>query len=84
MNLFAQGGHGRQGYSLEQVRKFLKTTKGKRDVVDDYFHNHLFFIAWKLNRQRGADSLLETDVYRLRKLVVRLHKNEDDELPNSK
>ena len=70
-------GQGRQGYSLDQR---------KRDVVEDYFQNRLLLngTVRKLIRQRGGDGLLETEVYRLRKLVRKLQKNEEDEWSNSK
>ena len=80
-------GQGRQGYSLDQVRTFLERTKGKRDVVvEDYFPNRLLLIGTvrKLIRQKGGDGLLQTEVYRLWKLVRKLQKNDEDEWPNSK
>ena len=69
------------------MRTFLEKTKGKRDVVvEDFFPNRLLLIGTvrKLIRQRGGDGLLETEVYRLRKLVRKLQKNEEDEWPSSK
>lgn len=65
-------GQKSNGYSLEQIRSFLEVTKGKRDVaVDEFFPNQSLFIqsAQWLMRQRGADGLKDTEIYRLRKLV---------------
>ena len=55
-------------------------------MVEDYFQNRLLLngTVRKLIRQRGGDGLLETEVYRLRKLVRKLQKNEEDEWSNSK
>ena len=65
----------------------MENTKGKRDVVvEDYFPNRLLLIGTvrKLIRQKGGDGLLQTEVYRLWKLVRKLQKNDKDEWPNSK
>lgn len=68
-------GQNTNGYSLEQIRRFLEVTKGKRDVVvDDFFPNRKLFVdsAKWLMRQRNSDGLRDTEVYRLRKLVQKV------------
>ncbi|ROL42418.1 hypothetical protein DPX16_8108 [Anabarilius grahami] len=75
------------GYSLEKMRSFLQSTKGKRNVeVTDYFPDRMLFIesARVLMRERGDNCLSNPDVYRLKKIVQRLtsqlRQNESDQI----
>ncbi|ROL48490.1 hypothetical protein DPX16_0373 [Anabarilius grahami] len=75
------------GYSLEKMRSFLQSTKGKRNVeVTDYFPDRMLFIesARVLMRERGDNCLSNPDVYRLKKIVQRLssqlRQNESDQM----
>ena len=69
-------GHGRQGYSQDQLRTFLGKTKGKRDVVvEDYFPNGLLLIGTvassfrivSLNLNRVRDIKKRSLLYEVRK-----------------
>ena len=75
------------GYSLERIRHFLQSTKGKRNVeVIDHFSDQTMFIesARVAMRQRGENCLSNPDVYRLKKIVQRLSsqimQNESDQM----
>ncbi|KAI2666997.1 hypothetical protein H4Q32_029334 [Labeo rohita] len=66
------------GYSLEKVRSFLHSTKGKRNV-------ELFIESARfLMRQRGDNCLSNPDVYWLKKIVQKLSsqlsQNENDQM----
>lgn len=59
-------------YDLDKFRRFLQVTKGKRNVVvEDFFPNLANFIesARDVMKIVGGDGLVETEIYRLRKLV---------------
>ena len=69
-------GQKANGYSLEQIRSFLEKMKGRRAVnVGEVFPNRSLFVesAKWLIRHRGADGLMDTEVYRLRKIVQRVN-----------
>lgn len=75
------------GYSLDRIRHFLQSTKGKRNVeVIDYFSDQTMFIesARLAIRRRGENCLSNPDVYRLKKIVQRLNsqlnQNESDQM----
>ena len=70
-------GQKANGYSLEQIRSFLEKMKGRRAVnIGEVFPNRSLFVesAKWLIRHRGAyEGLMDTEVYRLRKIVQRVN-----------
>lgn len=75
------------GYSLERIRNFLQSIKGKQNVeVTDHFSNQALFTesARYLMRQRGENCLSNPDVYQLKKIVKGLSSqimlNESDQM----
>lgn len=74
-------GQKKNGYSLEQIIWFLDTTEGKRNVnIEDFFPNLSVFLdscKW-LIKQRGPDVKIDTEVYRLKKLMQKVHSRMSD------
>ena len=67
-------GQKANGYSLEQIRSFLEKMKLRRAVnIGEVFPNCSLFeesVKWLI---RGDDGLMDTEVYRLRKIVQRVN-----------
>lgn len=70
MESVGYGARTESGYSLERVQKFLSSTKGKRNVVTEFFPDReLSSDSDKfLMKQRGEGCLSSQDIHHLKKM----------------